>query len=55
MQAPIKNKSLMSLGNGLNIVDDVKSDVENGPVTKKVCHILHLSCYYIQLLAGKTR
>jgi hypothetical protein len=44
----------VSLGNGLNIVDDIESDVEDGPVVKKVYHISHLSCHCIQLLAGKT-
>ena len=54
MDVPSENKSLASLRNGWDDMDDVKSDVEDGLVSKKVHCIPYLSCHCIQLLAGKT-
>ncbi len=54
MDVPGKNQALASLGNAWDVgEEEIGLDLEESPVSKKVCFISHLSVFSIQFLAEK--
>ncbi len=56
MDVPGKNQASASLGNAQDIgKEEIGLDLEESPVSKKVCFISHLIIFSIQFLAEEAR